>query len=177
MDRYQLATLTAWAGESGIQGRKRMQKVIYFLQVAGCDLGCDFTLHHYGPYSRDVSDTCDEMVASGLLDEVQDSTQYNYYLPEGTQELLADVNQKSPARAKALKPFEILAKHLLEEVSLWHLELGSTILYFYDFNEPKDWNKALQDACKFKKAVTDHPNTQAALTLAKNVYDGKQSAA
>jgi uncharacterized protein len=176
MDRYQLATLASWAGENGIRGRKRMQKVVYFMQAAGCDLGCDFTLHHYGPYSRDVSETCDEMVASGLLHEAQESTQYNYFLPEQTQQMLADVNQKSPGRATPLKKFETLAKQLLG-ADLWHLELGSTILYFYDFNESKDWNKALQDACKFKKAIIDHPNTQTAFVLAKDVYHGKQSAA
>ena len=57
MDRYQLATLSSWAGERGIQGRKRLQKVVFLLQAAGCPLSSHFTLHHYGPYSRDVADT------------------------------------------------------------------------------------------------------------------------
>lgn len=69
MNRHQLATLIWWAGEAGIQGRKRLQKVVYFLQQAGCPLDCQYTLHHFGPYSRDVADACDEMVAARLVVE------------------------------------------------------------------------------------------------------------
>ncbi len=35
MNRLQLATLLSWAGDNGLQGRKRLQKVVYFLQEAG----------------------------------------------------------------------------------------------------------------------------------------------
>lgn len=59
MNRLQLATLLSWADDQSIQGRKRLQKVVYFLQYAGCPLDCRYTLHHFGPYSRDVADACD----------------------------------------------------------------------------------------------------------------------
>lgn len=175
MDRYQLATLASWAGEKGIQGRKRMQKVIYFLQAAGCDLGCDFTLHHYGPYSRDVSDVCDLMVSTGFLEEIPEPisggiAQFNYLLAEGTWHLLEDVNQKSPGRAQRLKMYEELAKQLFE-TDMWHLELGSTILYYYSFHEPRDWSKAFQDACTFKKTSPGLDKNIAAFEFAKSFHD------
>ena len=69
MNRLQMATLLSWADDAGLRGRKRLQKVVFFLQEAGCPLDCRYTLHHYGPYSRDVADRCDEMVAAGLIDE------------------------------------------------------------------------------------------------------------
>jgi hypothetical protein len=36
MNRYQLAKIVDWAGT--LETRKRMQKVVYLLQVAGCPL-------------------------------------------------------------------------------------------------------------------------------------------
>jgi uncharacterized protein YwgA len=36
-----------------VRGRKRLQKLLYFLQEAErVPLGLDFSMHHYGPYSR-----------------------------------------------------------------------------------------------------------------------------
>ena len=84
MNRLQLATLLSWAGDNGLHGRKRLQKVVYFLQEAGCPLNCRYSLHHFGPYSCDVADRCDEMVAAGLLEETarpfNGDTQYTYAL-------------------------------------------------------------------------------------------------
>ena len=67
MNRYQLAKIVDWAGT--LETRKRMQKVVYLLQVAGCPLGADYTLHHYGPYSQEVARLTDEMVQTGILTE------------------------------------------------------------------------------------------------------------
>lgn len=69
MNRHQLATLLSLAGEQGFSGRKRLQKVVFLLQQAGCDLGCHFTLQPFGPYSLDVAHAIDEMVAAGLVIE------------------------------------------------------------------------------------------------------------
>ena len=44
MKRYQLAKLIEWSGES-LKTRKRLQKVVYLLQAAGCPLDADYTLH------------------------------------------------------------------------------------------------------------------------------------
>ena len=60
MNRYQLAKIVQWAGT--LRSRKRMQKMIFLLQAAGCPLDADYDLHHYGPYSQDVARLTDEMV-------------------------------------------------------------------------------------------------------------------
>ena len=84
MNRYQLAKIVDWAGT--LDTRKRMQKVVYLLQVAGCPLGADYTLHHYGPYSHDVARLTDEMVQASLLAEKASSNavgqQYSYSLSD-----------------------------------------------------------------------------------------------
>src|SRR5258705_142192 len=129
MDRYQLAMIGSWADERGIQGRKRLQKVVFFLQAAGCPLDCRFTLHHYGPYSRDVADVCDEMVAAGLLEEhvTPNATgaQYGYKLTARTRQLLDAMAREDGARAATLQPFRDLANRLMGE-DLWRLELNSS---------------------------------------------------
>jgi uncharacterized protein YwgA len=162
MNRLQLATLLSWAGENGLRGRKRLQKVVFFLQQAGCPLDCRYTLHHFGPYSRDVADACDEIVAAGLVDETGGSAgadmQYTYRLKATTHELL----QKTPDAQ--MNRFEKLGTELINE-NLWTLELGSTILFFYC--QAADWDHALARACEFKKVSAKIPQSQAALALAK----------
>lgn len=164
MNRLQLATLLSWAGESGIQGRKRLQKVVYFLQQAGCPLGCAYTLHHFGPYSRDVADACDEMVAAGLIDETvslqQCGPQYGYKLKPQTREFLDQANDQS------MESYRPLGADLISQ-EIWPLELGSTIQFF--FAQTGDWTAALKKACEFKKVRTSDESSQKALALAKRV--------
>ena len=134
MNRLQLATLLSWAGENGLHGRKRLQKVVFFLQQAGCSLDCRYTLHHFGPYSRDVADACDEIVAAGLVDEAGGRAggdlQYTYSLKPATHQLLTHTPDAQMNR------FERLGRELINE-NLWTLELGSTILFFY--RQTGDW--------------------------------------
>jgi hypothetical protein len=170
MDRYQLATLSSWAGPHGIQGRKRLQKVVFFLQAAGCSLDCRFSLHHYGPYSRDVANACDEMVAVGLFQEEVTANpagaRYGYRLTPQAVRLLAVTEQTEPFRSQSMNPYRDLGAKLLGE-DLWRLELGSTILFFYP--QSRDWNLALQRACEFKKVPQGTPATAGALELAREV--------
>jgi len=165
MDRRQLAMLTSWAGDEGIRGRKRLQKIVYFLQAAGCRLNCDYTLHHFGPYSRDVADACDEMVASRLLEERVEpnvvGTQYSYRLSPEAKRLLAALSPDFDLQA-----FEDLAKRLFA-TDLWQLELGSTIAFFQQ--QLGSWDEAMLKACEFKKVSPEAPSSRSALTLARGI--------
>jgi uncharacterized protein YwgA len=164
MNRLQLATLISWAGDTGLEGRKRLQKVVFFLQQAGCPLDCQYRLHYFGPYSRDVADACDEMVAAGLVIETgrprNGAMQYDYSLKPEIRQLL----EQTPD--PRLQPFQPLGTELINE-SLWGLELGSTILFFY--GQISDWNTAFAKACQFKKVDTTNESSQHALELAKRV--------
>ena len=165
MNRLQFATLLFWTGNDGMQGRKRLQKVVYLLQQAGCDLGCRYTLHHFGPYSMDVADICDEMVAAKLVEERGGpdvgAMQYEYRLTESTLKLLAKTTPPPEMAA-----FESTAKALLRE-DIWPLELGSTILLYHE--QGGDWDESLRKACEFKKVSVDSEPSRKALALAKRV--------
>ncbi|MBK8268751.1 MAG: hypothetical protein IPK83_10785 [Planctomycetes bacterium] len=162
MNRLQLATLLSWAGDNGLQGRKRLQKVVYFLQEAGCALDCRYTLHHFGPYSRDVADACDEMVAAGLVAETggpaNGEMQYTYTLKPATVQLLQQ------ARDAHMQQFQPLGAELINQ-DLWQLELSSTILFF--FRQTRNWDEALKGACAFKKYPAEQVVSLAALDFAR----------
>lgn len=164
VNRLQMATLMSWAGETGVEGRKRLQKVVFFLQQAGCPIDCHYTLHHFGPYSRDVADICDEMVAADLIDETAASIsvgkQYTYRLRSETSALLKDTTDAGMAR------FKSFGESLIAE-KLWSLELGSTILYFH--KQSGNWNDAMIKACQFKKVPVDIEKSNDALKLAQRL--------
>lgn len=169
MDKLQLALLTQWAedaGLGGIDGRKRMQKVVYFLQQAGCPIDADYALHFYGPYSRDVAEVTDVMVAEKLLDE-QAGNSYRYTLNAQTRPLIELTCQRHPDSADAFKAYKDRAVELLR-AELPVLELGSTILFMFknDREGPK-WERALAAACRYKDKNEGEASSQLALDLAK----------
>jgi uncharacterized protein len=168
MNRLQLATLLSWAGDNGLQGRKRLQKVVFFLQEAGCPLDCEYTLHHFGPYSRDVADRSDEMVTAGLLHEkvevINGLTQYTYSLsPAIRGSVLAEPDRQ-------VESFRSLGSELMDpaRTNLWWLELGSTILFY--LHGTKNWSDAFAQACKFKKVAPEDKASQLALELARRFH-------
>jgi uncharacterized protein YwgA len=152
MNRYQLAKLVQWAG--CLRARKRLQKVVYMLQSAGCPLDAEFTLHYYGPYSQDVAGLSDEMVRIKLLDETEEENMvgqgYSYKLPENTERQIAEFENSAEGRTwtEQLSGYEKLAKKLLKE-DLRRLEYASTIVYFR--SQGVDWPTAVEKARQFKK--------------------------
>lgn len=169
MDKLQLALLTQWAQESGlngIQGRKRLQKVVYFLKQVGCPIEADFILHHFGPYSRDVAQATDLMVSEGLLDEHGGSGgQYFYMLNTRTPSLIHQALNQGDSAISHFLSFRDRAISLLKS-ELWRLELGSTILYFFRRSEEQGWSAALREACRYKNVQADECDSREALELA-----------
>lgn len=70
-----------------VQGRKKLQKLVYLLQEAGYPFEEDFSYHLYGPYSETLAAEIDELKLLGLLQEREAPTpggytQYVYSLSE-----------------------------------------------------------------------------------------------
>lgn len=167
MQRFPLAKLVEWSGNRGVEGRKRLQKVVYFLQFAGCPFDAEYTLHRYGPYSRDVSECCDELVSAEMLMETTCGNtvgvEYTYGLTEKGRAALAVTSKRLE---QDVASFKALAVELIGK-ELWTLELGSTILFCWD--KSGDWDLAVRQACDFKKARPDAASTLSAIELAKYV--------
>jgi len=177
MNRYQLATLVEWAGE--LKTRKRLQKVVYLLQAGGCDLGLDYSLHHYGPYSQDLASLTDGMVHSGLLREDPKSnavagTSYQYALSETATKQLRRMGEQSShqARLGALAGHRELAERLLAESDVRQLEYAATVAYFFSKQPSAGWDRARQAAARFKKQDAAGLAMRDAEKLAREVIDG-----
>jgi uncharacterized protein YwgA len=170
MNRYQLAKIVEWAGT--LDARKRMQKVVYLLQVAGCLLEADFILHHYGPYSQDVARLTDEMVGVNLLEERSESNpvgqQYSYRLGERARVGILEFEKTPEGRTSSerMAAFEVKARRLLK-ADLKDLEIASTIAFFH--KQGHDWPAAIDKACEFKGLTKGSPAVERAEALARQV--------
>ena len=170
MTRYQLAKIVGWAGT--LQTRKRLQKVAYLLQVAGCPLGGEFSLHHYGPYSQEVARLTDETVRAGLLEERTAPNvagqQYSYMLSEaaGRQVAEFEAGAQGSALARRMAPFEGRARELLG-ADLRDLEVAATIVFFRE--QGHDWPVAVEKTCQFKGLTADSPFVKGAEELARRI--------
>ncbi len=170
MDRYQLAKLVELAGV--LRTRKRMQKVVYLLQAAGCPLKAGFTLHHYGPYSAEVAHLADEMVQVDLLEEEAEENRvgkaFRYKLSEKGQIALRDYEQSAAGqRAKGLlEPYRERARDLLGR-DVRELEVAATLAYFQ--KHERNWDRAVDKACAFKNLGHHDSLTRSALKVTQEI--------
>jgi uncharacterized protein YwgA len=170
MTRYQLAKVVGWAGT--LDTRKRMQKVAYLLQVAGCPLEAEYGLHHYGPYSQEVSRLTDEMVQANLLIEKAESNlvgqQYSYRLSDGARQSLSDFEATPQGRSvsESMSRFEPLARRLFQS-DLKELEFASTIIFFH--RQGHDWPEAIEKMCEFKGLMPGTRPVERADALAREI--------
>jgi uncharacterized protein YwgA len=172
VNKYQLAKLVDWTGT--LDARKRVQKVAYMLQVAGCPLQADFFLHRYGPYSPEVAQLTDKLVADGVLIELKSENaaghQFGYQLTQVGKTLLGSFESKSTGKElkRSIAKYKPLAQKLAKS-ELRDLEIAATIAYF--FRTSGDWTRARECACRFKNI---NPNTRFAKKaeeLAQSVTD------
>ena len=171
MNKYQMAKLVSVAGT--IQTRKRVQKIVYLLQAAGLDLGANFRLHHFGPYSSEVAGLLNQMSRDEILAEEKQRNaagwQSSYSLTEHGKSSITAF-EKTPAGQRHMEDFKKIEpqlRKLLKVTNLWELELGATIAYFYA--KLQDWDKAVEEACSFKDVRPDAPNTRQALATARGL--------
>ena len=170
MNRYQRAKIVEWAGS--LETRKRVQKVVYLLQVAGCPLEADYTLHHYGPYSQDVARLTDEMVQASLLTEKMASIavgqQYSYSLSEKARRSLADYESTPAGRARSTFLAAFLSKsRWLLQADLRDLEYAATIVFFRQ--QGHDCPAAVEKMCHFKGLTSAGKEVERADALARLV--------
>jgi uncharacterized protein YwgA len=170
MTRYQLAKLVEWAGT--FHSRKRMQKLVFLLQAAGCPLDADYDLHHYGPYSQDLARLTDEMVREKLLEERIEihpyGEQYSYTLPEASRRQIDEyeAEPRGGPPAEQLARFQALARTLYQ-ADLRELEVASTIVFFRQ--QGHDWAVAVAKTCQFKDLPAGTPLVKQAEEQARRI--------
>ena len=156
MDAYALSRFIEEAGN--VDARKRLQKALFLIQQAGCDLGARYTLHYYGPYSWDVAETTNDLRDGGMLHEDPQphpwGERFAYTVtPTGVAQLRKyEETPEGPEELDRIRPFFKQFKEL-READLWLLELAATMAYYHR-ERHCDWDEAKQKTAAFKK-VTD----------------------
>jgi uncharacterized protein YwgA len=170
MTRYQLAKIVGWTGT--VHSRKRMQKLIFLLQAAGCPLETDYDLHHYGPYSQDLARLTDEMVREKLLEERVEAhpygERYSYALAEASRRQIDEyeAGPKGAQTAAQIAAFEPLAR-ALDQADLRELEVAATVVFFR--RRGHDWSVAVAKTCQFKDLPAGAPLVKKAEELARRI--------
>ncbi|MGP0063439.1 MAG: hypothetical protein ACLQGP_07560 [Isosphaeraceae bacterium] len=172
MTRYQLGKIVGWAGT--LHSRKRMQKLVFLLQAAGCPLEVDYDLHHYGPYSEDLARLTDLMVDERLLEERMEvrpyGEQYSYRLsPESVRQIAEYEARPAPEGPGPIEPmagFEPMARALCD-IELKELEIAATIVFFR--KQGYDWPAAVAKACQFKRLAPGAPFVAKTEELARRI--------
>ena len=136
------------ASDGKVEHRIRIQKEAFLLQWLGFPVFRDvhFTYHHYGPYSRELSEALHEAVTTGFLEEHVDQTEsvtkYAYELTGRGSEVV----KSQPASDSMAE----IVRRLNQEP--WRaLELAATALYL-QAEEALDQHQAMERALSLKPA-------------------------
>jgi hypothetical protein len=172
MNRFDLAKIVQWAGT--FPTRKRIQKVVFLLQAKGFPSDAEFSLHHYGPYSRDLARLTNEMVREGLLQEQKEvhpyGERYSYTLTEASQRQIAQYEEtpQGSQRSQEVTGFRSLAEQLCQ-VDLKELEVAATLAFFRE--QGHEWATTVDKSCRFKGLVAGSPSLQKAERLARQIVE------
>lgn len=109
-----------------VNGRKKLQKMIYISKKNNYDFQQRYNFHFFGPYSEELSIQIEELANLGFIQEVKETksgySQYNYELSPKGKEYLGMYPTE-------MKEFPEFIERLNQESSRF-LELVSTMLYF-----------------------------------------------
>jgi len=129
-----------------IEGRKKLQKMVYILKNLGADFKEDFYFHYYGPYSDVLTIELEELKSINVIKE--DVKEHDNYFPTYTYELnIDDIGVKGD-----LENYKEVIYRLNSENSRF-LELVATIMYF---KEEKKYEK--EDIIRKIKIVKSDKN-------------------
>jgi hypothetical protein len=119
-----------------VEGRKRLQKVMFLLKAEGLGLADPFRFHFYGPYSgslaqelRRLSDRSLPLLEQRGGPSVSAGSPYEYRITDHGRRVLEDYNRKLSPSGDALSRFEERFTSLVRH-DVWRLELASTIVYW-----------------------------------------------
>lgn len=116
--------------------KKTLQKIVFLIEAKNVDLGCDYGIHFYGPYSSDLDFAVRELCDDGILDikytslehriSVADNAAANGYNNQIVNDVIDEFGKESPS----------------------NLELLATALYV--FLQVRDANKVKDGVVKIK---------------------------
>jgi uncharacterized protein YwgA len=123
-DQAILAVLATVPGKS-VRGKKRLQKLAHLWQASGVEIEVNFKIKYYGPYSREIDNSCALLSLFGDIEEKEIAAGYANYLTTEyslpTNYPISELNIDDNAK-------RILAA--LDNFDTIDLEVASTIVFF-----------------------------------------------
>jgi len=139
-----------------IIGRTRLQKIAYFLELAGVGDGFAFRYRHFGPYSEELASASRHAALLDLIDEVEQLTQwggvYSVYTSLAQKELTSSSSARRELASKAAEADSVV------------LELAATAAFLHSQGEADAWAETARR--KPEKATHERLNE------AKALYEG-----
>lgn len=132
-----------------INGKKRLQKLAHLLKLAGADVGEDFSISHFGPYSRRLADSAELLSLIGEIDKkIRPTGVYGTYLSEYS------LPSNTLLEHKFQEKFERIASEI-DRYSTVELEVASTIGFFVDAGFSED--RAIEQTKSMKPTKAKPP--------------------
>ncbi|WP_320634431.1 hypothetical protein [Pyramidobacter porci] len=92
--------------------KKKLQKIVFLVEMKGIDVGCDYGIHFYGPYSADLDFAVRELSDEGVLKidytptehriSVRESSFGNDYNDETVNEIVDEFAKETPSRLELI---------------------------------------------------------------------------
>lgn len=139
--------------KKGAPCKKTLQKMVYLIEAKGIDLGCDYGIHFYGPYSADLDYIVRSLDSEGILSISYSETEHNI-------SVINDDECKDYHDDMVNHIIDVFASETPSS-----LELLATALYIYKQN--KNENKIEEGVKKIKGSKYSSSQIQKAVNLLK----------
>lgn len=121
---FVLSILAALPGNQ-IKGKKRLQKLAFFLTQAGAKSDAEFHIRDFGPFSVEIANATKFLAAIGTIDEREE--------PVGVSNTFMTVFQLNVAAVQGVKSLDAKYKKLLQALDRYptlDLEVAATVVFF-----------------------------------------------
>jgi uncharacterized protein YwgA len=111
--------------DRAIKGKKRLQKIAFFLKNAGARCDARFEIWDYGPFSREIAAAAQSLALKGRLDEREE--------PIGASGTFVTVYRMRSDTEGAVRPLPEKYSHILRQLEKFptvDLEVAATYQFF-----------------------------------------------
>lgn len=125
-------------------GKKALQKIVFLIEQKGINLGYDYGLHFYGPYSGELDADTTSLSLDGIIEF--DFSGYSHRMSINDS---FTVEPDDDLSAEELRQIDALIEHFRGQTAS-ELELLTTAIYAYEHLEDKSEESVISGVQKIK---------------------------
>ncbi len=138
-------------------GKKALQKIVFLIEQKGIDLGFEYGLHFYGPYSDTLDAETSFLSADGVIEF--DYSGYSHLMSLNEKNFIVEPHGLSDEQQKTIAE---LIEHFKGQ-SPSELELLTTAIYTYNHSQDKTKESIISGVRKIKGSKYSRPQIQDSL--------------